>query len=340
MSRIDLLNLEPVTFVRSLKGQKIMFYGDNDLGKTKQAVKFPKPLLLMTESGGNAVNARKIPVTTWDSFIEIVNDLTGRKKPEMQEMYETIIIDTVEELVALNEFAVANEYGVREIGEMNDLKGAPNGYMLSRNRFKIALNKLTLAGYCVVFISHQMFGKELDNKGKEHEIYMPFGSDKQKSSNAYIRNLCDFIFFVKSNGTDDQGDPILSSAYAKKTNFAFARSRYSKIVPFIKEFTAENVTKAILDAIEAEGELEHVSVTENFTEKAESKEQTLKDLIELIKPVYKTLYEIDQTAVNNIVTAQIGSVKISEATENMIPELQSIYNSLMDVALNRNIVIG
>ena len=97
MAVIDLLNLEATTYVKSLKGQKIMIYGDNNLGKTRQSMNFNKPLLLMTESGGTALNGHKVGIDSWSTFNSVVSQLTGKHKDKMQEKFETIIIDTIEE---------------------------------------------------------------------------------------------------------------------------------------------------------------------------------------------------------------------------------------------------
>ena len=79
MAKINLRELSNVGMVMSLKGQKIYLYGSNDLGKTYQACHMEKPLLLMTEAGGNAVNCAKVSVTKWSVFKDIVNQLTSEK---------------------------------------------------------------------------------------------------------------------------------------------------------------------------------------------------------------------------------------------------------------------
>ena len=110
MGKINLRNLSNVGMVTSLKGQKIFLYGGNDLGKTYQACHLPKPLLIMTEAGGNAVNCPKVSVTKWGVFKDLVNQLTSEKTDKddkdgraewetMQELYQTIIIDTVDNLI-------------------------------------------------------------------------------------------------------------------------------------------------------------------------------------------------------------------------------------------------
>ena len=114
MAKIDLLNLEETGMNGSLAGQKVLVFGNNDQGKTYQISKMPKPLLLMTEAGGNGAKCKKVAVTKWATFKDIVKQLTDEKTLEqMKEAYFTIIIDTLENLVGLAYFVYRSIYGYR-----------------------------------------------------------------------------------------------------------------------------------------------------------------------------------------------------------------------------------
>ena len=135
--KIDLLTLEPEDIVGGLSGQKILIYGPNDTGKTKQASKFEKPLILATEAGSNAVRATKVTITRWSEFTDVVKQLTNEKTYDLMfEKYKTIVVDTAENLVTLAENAINMEFGTRDLGEIQQLeKGNPNGYVLARRSF-------------------------------------------------------------------------------------------------------------------------------------------------------------------------------------------------------------
>ena len=339
---IDIFSLEVENMVGSLKGQKILLYGDNDTGKTKQAMRMEKPLLLMCESGGNAVTGLKQPVNSWSDFLQIVNQLTSdRTRKKGMQKFQTIVVDTVDILVNQCEGAVCKEFGVRDLSEMNDVKDMPNGYLLARNDFKMQINRLTNYGYTVVFIAHSeiITEKYVDpNTGKviENEMSIPFNTKNKKSSNQFVRDLCDFVFYVQANGIDkESGNPKLSTAYSKKTDFAFARSRYIHTKPIIDPFTAENMSNAILDAIKQEAEEGGVEVTD-FVEKKE--ERHAKDYIAMIQPLFKTLYGHYPEKVQEIVAEQLGDgAKISEAKDTQCDELETIYNRLQGLATDKNI---
>lgn len=344
MAKIDLMSLEVENMVGSLKGQKILLYGDNDTGKTKQAMRLEKPLLLMCESGGNAVVGYRQPINSWDEFQQVVKQLTHEKtREQMMEKFQTIIVDTLDMLVNYCEQSICKEFGCRELSEMNADKNSPNGYLLARNDFKMQVNQLTKFGYTVVFISHDDVEKMTyvdPNSGEvaEREFITPFNTANKKSSNKFVRDLCDFCFYVKPNGIDKStGEPIPSTAYAKRTNEAFARCRYIHMQPVIDPFTAENISKAMIEAIEKEAAEGGVKVEE--FKQAEDKD-TAKEYIELIKPIFAKLYEICPNDVTAIIEAQLGEgAKISKATDNQLNELQTIYKNLNSLATERKIEI-
>lgn len=63
---IDILNLEPTTISRDLKGKYICIYGLPKTGKTTLACQFPKNLLLGFEHGWNAIaGAKAVDITKW-----------------------------------------------------------------------------------------------------------------------------------------------------------------------------------------------------------------------------------------------------------------------------------
>ena len=126
--------------VGGLEGKKILIYGSNDCGKTYQSMHLDKPLLLMTESGGGALSNRKKSISTWSAFCQMVETLAGKHYEEMKKLFSTIIIDTAENLVDLSEKSTCNEFGVRDLSE---IQGRQNGYKISRNNFSAQINKLT-----------------------------------------------------------------------------------------------------------------------------------------------------------------------------------------------------
>ena len=335
MAKIDLLNLEETGMNGSLAGQKALLYGGNSLGKTFQASKLPKPLLLMTEAGANGVKCKKMPVNKWATFKDVVKQLTDEKTlDQMKEQYFTIIVDTLENLVGLSEQAVCSEFGVRDLSEIT---GKQNGYSIYRKDFKSQVNKLCSCGYFVLFIDHEEI-VELEDPitGEKYNFVQPKGSGNIKSSTRFVRDMCDFTFFVHGGEVDENGDSIPSSLLCKQTKHAFARSRYA-IQTFVKPFTAKNMEEAIIKAIEKSANDEGANLSDW---KPDTNDYTAQDWIDMISPYYKAIYKKDSEKAKAIVENELGAgAKVSKATDEQKMELENIYNQMVTHACDMGLVV-
>lgn len=329
MAKTDLLSLTEDAFMSGMEGKKIMIYGVNDTGKTKQLTKLDRPLLLMTESGGSAVKCRKLPVSKWSKFKEIVESLTAEKTFEqMYEAYRTILVDTGENLVDLSEKAVCNEFGVRDLSEIN---GKQNGYKIARTDFQMQINKLTSVGYTVVFICHEeKVEMEDEVTGETYNFIQPKGTSNEKSSMRMLRDLCDFCIYLRPNGIDPQTyETIPSTAICKRTKNVFARSRFA-IQTFIDPFTAQGLIDAIEKAVEKSAEEEDAEIEKYRLIKDD---YTKDDYLEIIKPYVDALFPVCGEDVNYIVEMELGEGrKISSATDKELTSLDNIYNNLVTKA--------
>lgn len=338
MAKINLRELKPTGMVASIKGQKIYLYSSNDCGKTFQSAHLDKPLLLMTESGGNAVNCPKLSVTKWGIFKDIVNQLTSEKVDKedkdnrlewetMQDLYQTIIIDTVENLVDLAEKSICQEFSVRDLSEIEDTR--KNGYAIYRREFKSQIDRLCMYGYTVVFIGHEEYIEKKNAKGEKFKYMQPKGSENVKSSTRFVRDLCDFCVALVPNGVDENGITIPSTAYCKETKEIFARSRYN-IQSKIEAFSAKSLTSAIIDAIKKTAEAEGAETSS--WEKADEG-YTYTDWIELIRPYFNAIYAKDTERALAFVEEELGTGrKISTATEEDVVALENIYNKMVSYA--------
>ena len=90
---IDILNLQPTTISRDLKGKYICIYGKPKVGKTTFAVQAPRNLLLAFEKGYNALSGIKAQdINKWSDFKIVLRQL---ETEEAKAIYDTISIDTV-----------------------------------------------------------------------------------------------------------------------------------------------------------------------------------------------------------------------------------------------------
>lgn len=352
MAKINLRELKPEPIVKSLKGQKIYLYGSNDTGKTFQSAKLPKPLLLMTEPGGNAVACPKQTVTKWAIFKDIVSQLTSERVDKsdkdgrfewetMQDLFLTIIIDTVDNLVDEAEKSVCQEFGVRDLSEID--KSEANGWAIYRKDFKTQIDRLCQFGYTVVFIGHEEVetrdenGNKVTKKtkgGTYYEFVQPKGSGNEKSSTRFVRDMCDFCMYLRPNGIDENGMTIPSTAICKETKFSFGRSRYA-IQTYIDPFNAANLQDAIFAAIEKTAKDEGASLCG-----WEKKDTSLKaqDWIDMIKPYMQAIFTKSPEFVQAVVEEELGAgKKVSAATDEDVTQLENIYNKLVTFAANQQI---
>ena len=338
MAKIDIFAKQDTSMVKGLEGQKILLYGGNDTGKTYQSTRLLKPMLLMAEAGGNARAVTKFAINEWNDFTQIVDQLV-KNYDKAKESFQTIVIDTDEALVAINEDNVAKMYGVAEVGMVQDADDKnPNGYAFSRVRFKNQINRLARQGYTVVFISHEMVddSKNSPTYGK----IIPYGSNKEKGSTKFIRDLCDFVIYTYANGVDEEtGQTIYSSAICKETDKVFARSRYPMMQTYIKEFNAENLTEAIETAIAKTAEDEGAGLV-SFKEKNVVGDYTKEDYIQLLQPYVAKLFSMYPDYVAEQIESQLGvGKKLTEATDEQVAELGALYSTFVDFCTQRGINI-
>jgi len=326
---LDTLLEKEVTFETGIKGKKILLYGCNDVGKTKQMSKMPKPFLIMTESGGSAANCPKESCDDWRHFKEIIDDLTNSKNLEKRKtQIETIIIDTAENLVAQSERSICNQFGVRDLSE---IQGRQNGYKIARTDFEMQINRLTSKGFCVVFIAHEERVEIEDEvSGEPYTFVQPKGTSNEKSSMRMLRDLTDFCIYLRPNGIDKETyKTIPSTAICRRTKNVFARSRFD-IETFIDPFTAEGLIKAIEDAVERSAKEENVEISDYIEKK---NKYTKEDYVEIITPYIQRLWEVCPDDVTGIIENQLGEGrKISQATDDELVALDNIYNNLVTKA--------
>ena len=345
----NLLDLEDSGVQYGLEGVKILFYGKNTLGKTPNAMKFPKPLLMMGETGGSAIKGKKIKIKDRKDFIYRVAELTNEKTLEaMKEKFQTIVIDTVEDIAEMFDTAVARDYGARDVGEIQNLqKGNPNGYTLSRKQFKQQINILTGVGYTVIFIAHvntEEREKVVDGKIVKYNFYIPKGAKTDSNaSSSFIRDLCDYRFYIRGNGVDEQtGKKILSTACCYETEEYYAGSRFEGMPQFISPFSAELITEAIQKSQEYTADAQG-SELETF--KIETSGFTKEEYLEAIKPYYSSLTKTFPNEISRIIKNSLGvdeQGKMRSPTsisENELSLLDRLYCDLCIFAQERNIEI-
>ena len=112
---INLLDIQPHKVSRDLSGYITFVYGPPKVGKTTLATQMPNHLLLAFERGYNALGGVMAQdVNTWGEMKQIYREL---KKPEVQAIYKTIVVDTVDIAADLCQKYICNQLGIDNMGD-------------------------------------------------------------------------------------------------------------------------------------------------------------------------------------------------------------------------------
>ncbi|QNR65458.1 ATP-binding protein [Paenibacillus peoriae] len=322
MSTLDIFNPQVSVVARGLEGKIITIYGNNNLGKTKQATRFKKPYYLGFEKGLNAIAGVPFaPINNWSDFKKVNKQLTHKSTvAKAREVYQTIIFDEVEASARYCSKYICDKYDSDTIASGRDGFGLWKEY---ETAYWEEIDKLIGAGFTVVFIAHQ-------TEDKEGKIW-PKGD---KRALAPVIDNSDIVVHVRSNGIDEKNQVIKSSAFLAETDKFFARSRFDYIQTGLKEFTAEALEEAIIKAIEKQEQVEGIKAVTYEEQKETLKSQDL-DFEELkanIIAAGRFLHESGKgDAVTEIIENGLGKgKKVTDFTKNHVEMMVGVLDELND----------
>ena len=271
---MDLLNLEPTKVSKDLKSKIIFFYGDVKSGKTTTASKFPKALIAATEIGTNALNNVFVqPIQKWGDMNRLLKEL---KKEPVQEKFETIVIDTADNLYDLAEDYVLSQHGVSKIGDIPF--GA--GYKETEKIFDKALRQIPMLGYGLVIISHATERILTNEQGEEYSKIQP---TLPKAPQKVVNRMSDIVGYSTTIKNEDGQDE--TRLIMRGNERVIAGSRW-KHTPNSIVFNYDNLVNAIHDAVEKSSDEDGVQALDeqiNHYEKEEKRdfEEAREELISI-----------------------------------------------------------
>ena len=165
------------------------------------------------------------------------------KKPEVKEVYKSIIIDTADIAADACQKYICNQLGIDNIG---DGGWATNGWAKYKKEFEDTFRTLAQLGYAVVFISHD---KEKTIKPQNANEYQQIGSSMQSSALSIIENMSDIIGYAHPKMTENGTRVVLT--LRSMDNSVRCGCRFKYITPEI-EFSYAALTKALNEAIDKE----------------------------------------------------------------------------------------
>jgi hypothetical protein len=304
---IDIFNLQPTTISRDLKGKYICLFGKPKVGKTTFAAQAPNNLLLAFEKGYNAISGIKAQdINRWADFKMVLKQL---ERPEAQEMYDTVTIDTVGIMWEMCEQYICAQNQVTSIGDIPWGKG----YSLCKREFESCLRKITMLGYGLIIIAH--VDKRIEKKDDESEIEI-VSPAIPKRAYEIVNQLVDIIGYIDVVYDDDGSSKRILCT--RSTPTVMAGSRFPYLPPKIP-FGYKELTNAVADAIEKSEKLDGAVIVDSV-ERTEDDERSFEEVQDEGRVLWTKLVEANPSnaqRVMKIVENIFGrQMKLSEIQED------------------------
>lgn len=156
-----------------------------------------------------------------------------------------------------------------------------------------------------------------------------------------VRDFVDYVIYVKSNGVDEDGKVIPSSAYLAETNEFFARSRFETTPTYLPVWSAEALEEAVNIGIQ--GLVDKTGIDAVTFDVQKEMNTTVKydfdEVMDKLMAVGQKFADADKMdELTEIVEATLGvGRKVSQCTKKQLDALVIILDDLTDRAKELNI---
>ena len=318
---IDLLAIQPNKVSRDLSGYITYIYGPGGAGKTTFGSQTKNPLLLAFELGYKALPGVKAqPIQSWGEVKQVLREL---KKPEVKNVFNTIVVDTVDIASQLCEKYMCNQLGIENIG---DGGWATNGWAKVKKEWEQTWRAFTMEGYAVVFISHSKDKTFTRKDGTTYNQIVP------SCPNAYeeiIKNMVDLMGYI--NIDNGQRKLVLRSA----DDSIDCKSRF-KLIAHEIPFSYDDLVQALNDAIDKEAKLTgNKFVTDDGFKAPEVKEYDYDALMNEFQAIVGSLMEKNSATngpkITQIIEKYLGKgKKISETSRDQAEFIHLIVEEIKE----------
>ena len=329
---INLLAIQPHKVSRDLSGYITYIYGAGKTGKTTLASQMDKSLLIAWQKGYNTIpGIMAQDVKSWSEMKMILREL---KKPEVQEAYHCIVIDTIDIAATACEKYVCSQNGVDNISELAWGKG----WSLVKRELEETFRAITQLGYTLFFISHakdKVFKRE---NGTEYNQIVPTLST---SYNEIIKDMADLYAYAHQVRNEETGEVTVKLTLRSMDGSADTGCRFKYITPEI-DFTYEALVNALNEAIDKEAKLTHNQFVKNERDEIDTTEElNFDDLMSesssLIESIPKAKMEYYAPRITEIINKYLGKgKKLSNATRDQVEQISLIVFDLKELIQGEN----
>lgn len=323
----SLLDIKPHKVSKNLRGYSVLFYGEPKSGKTTIASKFPGSLLLAFEKGYSAIpGIMAKPMNSWTEFKKVLIEL---KDSQVKELFQTIVIDTAdiayglcEKYICSRESDLKNSYD-----QISDIPFG-KGYKLAQQEFDESLRAILQMDYGLILISHAVDKTFKDESGVEYNQIIPTLDNKAR---LVCERTCDIIGYSRQIQTEDG---IKTKLFMRGTPRFVAGSRF-RYTPDVIDFTYENLTQAIADAIDKEEKIVGSNYVTNETMSKENLNEPTYDFDALMTEFQELVGAIMNknpsmaSKITSIVDKHLGKGrKVGDCTAEQAPQIDLILFDL------------
>lgn len=331
---MGIFDVKPNVVTRDLSGKSFLFYGERKSGKTTNACKFPKHIILAFEKGyGLIPNAMGLPINNWREALEAKRDLIKEANAvangeKSETTFKTIVVDTIDLAYDMCERYILDKEGVEYLDETEKMRG----YRAVSREYDKFFQDIVRAGYTLVCISHAT-SKQIKENGEKYDKTIPTVPDRGFLVVSRLVDVCAYASYeTDENGNTTSMLTLRGSKYLE----AGSRNKYmSAKIPFTYEALRDDMAQAIDKLEKADGAV--VSDTKNnLFEDTDDRAKNI-DFSELIAEIKKyalAFRAVDKTSEYTKITNEyLGKGRnVKDCDESQTDMLLLILDALKDYA--------
>lgn len=339
----DIIGLEPNKVPTDAKSYSTFIYANPKTGKSTfvNDLYGEKVLFLATERRHDAISgAMVINIDSWAEFLQAMKLL---KKPEVQEKFDAICIDTVTRLESYCEKYVLQNLNVDDLSDV----AWGGGFSAYNKEIENGLSLIEKSGYTPVFISHaktetvkvlkseaskeqeSVKGAKLikEKDGKEYVEYQKQIPDIKTKFFNMINRIADHVLYlgitVDSNGSETR------RIFYRDTPEHFAGASFAHIQDY-SELSPEAYQEAVEKALSKEGK-SHVE--DRKREQSKGPQYNFDELMLELNKIGKELQDNGKGKERNAVVEKVlgHGKKAKDLDKSQVEVLSVLVNELKEL---------
>ena len=183
----------------SLNDFTILLYGEPKVGKTTFCNAGGRTLFLATEDGQGGLDAYRVPVDSWETFLQALDELKQDGLP-----YDKVCIDTIDNL-----YKFCAEWACKKLGVIHQSDAAyGKGADTINSEFLRQLTRLSLMPYGLWMISH---ATEKEIRPRAGASYTMISPSMPAAARRIVLGMADHILYAaREYETDPKTGAVIS----------------------------------------------------------------------------------------------------------------------------------